>query len=306
LIFFVIFAVSVIYFEFQACMDLLKNRFPDENHRWWHLVKKAVLLRQISGYSGREYVTFLSRGSIRDSEDTDKGGEANMIKETLTETTSWRAKLSKWDRLATTTGLGLYETLAERERVYTVDDARDIRPFLTSHNWTLEKIFCRPRNSRYIAVLKGPGALTRRQLRSSFLCTVVGSFLLFFVLLAFLVYAGLGSTFTIFMVIACLIVAYPSFYSTYRLYRVGSDLIELRTMFKVPRSLQASRSAEPIPISSARPDMSHYDRDSFAVLNEESEAAYYVTHSYRITRATDRLCWIMLAVELLFVSLFCI
>lgn len=27
---------------------------------------------------------------------------------------------------------------------------RDVRPYVTSYTWSLEKIFCRPKNSRYI------------------------------------------------------------------------------------------------------------------------------------------------------------
>jgi hypothetical protein len=39
--------------------------------------------------------------------------------------------------------------------MYSIDDARDVRPFVTFHTWGLEKIFCRPHNSRYIAGFGG-------------------------------------------------------------------------------------------------------------------------------------------------------
>lgn len=71
------------------------------------------------------------------------------------------------DRFVATTGLlsrltvllakcGLfYDTLDEPQRKYTVDEARGYAPFVTSHSWGLEKMYCRNRKSNLVAVVDG-------------------------------------------------------------------------------------------------------------------------------------------------------
>lgn len=128
LIFYCIFAFNVVFYEIRACYEVYKNRYKGDENTYWHVFKQSILLRQRSTYSGQKTVTYLSLGAFRDSEETDKGGEENMIAETRHEYMSWRAKLTKWDPVTTKGRLKMYEELDKPMRVYTVDDARDVRP----------------------------------------------------------------------------------------------------------------------------------------------------------------------------------
>ncbi|GKZ00654.1 hypothetical protein MPSEU_001017600 [Mayamaea pseudoterrestris] len=291
--FFVIFCFNVIFFEIHACRKVMRLQYTDDtDHSCFHVTLKALMLRQVARYSAIKYVSFLSRGALLNSEATDKLGEENMLVETRTESLSLLAKLTMWKRLSTNGGLGLYEDIQDSpQQVYTIDDARDVRPFMTAQSWSLEKVFCRPKHSRYIMILSGAGAVTRAQLRSSFACSVIGSFLMFFLLLSFLVYLDMGYALVGFGIAIGIIVALPSFISTFKLYRTGKDLIFAK---------RAARKSAPKRDKSIdrNDDLQHID--SFRRSNQASEAVYFVRENFRVTRATPRLCWIMFVLEVAF------
>ena len=137
--FFVIFCFNVIFFEIRACRQIMRLKYTDDNnHSWFHVTIKAFLLRQVARYSAIQYVAFISKGALQDTEATDKGGEENMIVETRTVSLSPLGKLTLWPRLSTNGGLGLYENIQENpQQVYTIDDARDVRPFLTARKCSM-------------------------------------------------------------------------------------------------------------------------------------------------------------------------
>jgi len=275
LAFYIIFAVNVIFYEMRACWEVSQNRYKHDVDTSWQHIKRSIHLRQIATYSGRKDTIYLSIGSIQDSEYTDKSTRENMIESTHKEEVHWRAKITLLPFLAK---WGLYENLAEPERVYSIDDARDVRPYLTTFTWSLEKVFCRPRDSRYIAILNGPGAVTRSQMKSSMICSFIGTFLIFLVLLSILVFFKFGGAFTTFILFAGLIISYPSLKSAYNLYKVVGTMAFAK---KESERRNSEISSEP---DSERP--------------KESEAMYLVKESYRITRPTRRFCYITFFTEL--------
>ena len=285
LVFYAFFAVNVIFYEIRATIEISRNRYHDDDDSFWHVLKRAILLRQRSTYSGLTNVSYLSHGAVKDSEETDKGGEENIIESTRKETMSYRAKFTTWPRLATNGGWGLYEHLETPVEMFTIDDARDVRPYVTSYSWTLEKVFCRPRNSRYVAIVKGPGAITRAQMRSSFICSILGGFLVFFILLSALVYLSFGAVFVGFAVAVGIIVSFPLYMNTYQLYRIFFELIWQRT------DMKKSSNGE-------QPSLHGHGDDVFE--DGPSDAVYLVQKSHRVTQATDRLCWLMLVAEAIF------
>jgi len=148
--FYFLFAANVVIYEMKACWDVTKNKNHKDNDSWWDLITKSIMSRQIHRYSGRLTCTFLAIGSIRDAEYTDSTSRHNAVEESCREHLNWKAKITRWKKLQE---WGLYEEVPEKkERIFSIDDARDVRPFVTSHTWSLEKIFCRPKDSRYIAV----------------------------------------------------------------------------------------------------------------------------------------------------------
>lgn len=282
--FYVIFTGNVIFYEMKACWEVTKNKNKRDNKSWFELIKCSILSRQMHQYSGRLTFSYLAIGSIQDSEYTDSSSRRNAIEQTITEKMSILAKLTARKWLSKEGGLGFYETVEfKKERIYSIDDARDVRPYVTSYTWSLEKIFCRPRNSRYIAIIKGPGALTQAQIRSSIVCSVIGAFLMFFILLSVLVYLQLGTVFTIFMLAVGVLVAYPSMKSTFNLYKTRQDLtVGYSEVDKMKAADDTEAGANLV------------DRRSH---ESESECVYWVSEVYRATRPTRKFCSLMFIFE---------
>lgn len=285
LVFFAFFAANVIFYEIRATLEISRNAYQDQDQRFFHVLKRAILLRQTNRYSGIMSVTYLSLGSVKDSEETDKADEEfNAIRETRKEHVPYRTRFTQSDRALR---WGLYQVCRTPQEVYTIDDARDVRPYVTSYSWSLEKVFCRPRNSRYVAIVKGPGAVTRAQMRSSFLCSVLGSFLIFWLLLGALWYVQLGATFVGFALAICALLALPSFINTYKLYKIFWQLIWRRTEMK----------NEGVPEDTTSTSF-HNDLDNRMFLDEPSDAVYLVQKCYRVTRPTHGTCWVMFVLEI--------
>jgi hypothetical protein len=118
-------------------------------------------------------------------------------------------------------------------------------------------------------------------MRSSFVCAILGNFLIFLLLVAALVYLGIGGGF---VAIVCILVAIfwvPSFRSSYRIWVLTKRIVGIRTREKDKDNTSTTASQ---------------DDDS---KEDESEGIFQVWKNYRVSRATDRLCWIMFALELL-------
>jgi lipase ATG15 len=277
LAFYVIFAGNVIWYELRACWEVTRNLRDDDNDDFWHVVYRSIRSRQRAVYSGRKSVTYLSMGSIRDAEFTDSLSTRKLqVDGTMVEKIGLRSKATEWKIWS---DLGFYKELDQPERFFTIDDARDVRPYLTSYTWNLEKVFCRPRDSRYIAIVKGPGAVTRAQMKASFICSLLGTFLMFFVLFSALIYLELGGAFTTLILAAGVLVCYPSFVSTFRLYRATQRLVFARSQAK----------------DSDESDDEEKEEDGMAA----SKGIFLVHEQYRINVATDRLCFLMFAIEVM-------
>lgn len=276
--FYVFFAMTVVIFEVNACLEIIKNQFDDDDDGFWSLLKRSILLRQVNRYSGRNQKVYIARGELEDATGVCKHvDESNARFET-----GWYARFTLWKIW---TKWGLFIPLEEPgERIYTVDDAQGIRPFITRASWSLEKLYCRPKNSRYVAVIQGPAALTRAQLRSSFVCALLGNFLIFLLLVAFLVYLGIGGGF---VAIICILVAIfwvPNLLSSYRIWVLTKDIV----------GVKKEKDEEEMTVTTD--DESERGEGG-------SEGVFQVWESNRVSRATERLCWIMFGLEwaLLFV-----
>lgn len=289
--FYCIFAANVVWYEMKACWEVTRNRYHDDDDSFLHVVIRSLLLRQMTYYSGQRSISYISMGAIEDAEFTDSLRARSLaVKGTESESDGWRCKITKWDLLHK---WGLYETLNEPERMFSIDDARDVRPYMTTHTWSLEKVFCRPKNSRYIAIVKGPGAITQAQMRSSMMCSVLGMFLIFFGVLAVLVSLSLGTAFTVLGVAASFIVFWPTFKGTTRLYKATAHLARVGKS----RELEGEYHE---PGEKAAAEANHDEVDGSAQQAPESEGVFFVNEKYRVTKATPRMCWIMFGVEACF------
>lgn len=268
--FYVFFSLTVVYFELHACLELIQQQTSNKNCSF--LLKRAILLRQTSRYSGKTCKIYIARGELEDA----TGVCSHVDESNARYSIGWYTKFTQWTLW---NKLGLFTTLEQPgERMYTVEDAQGIRPFVTRASWSLEKLYCRPKNSRYVAVISGPSAITRAQMRSSFVCSILGNTLIFLLLVAALVYLGIGAGF---IVIVCILVAFfwvPSLFSSYRIWMLTKDIVGIRS-------------------KNDDSDTTAADATNRSIHEDECEGVYQVWETYRVTRATPRLCWIMFAIE---------
>jgi hypothetical protein len=229
---------------------------------------------------------------------------------------------SWWAILSTKFPDKMFKQLEHPYRLFTLEDVQDYRPFLTKATWGLEKIFCRPSNSRYIAIVEGPGALTRSQLRSSLVCSLVGTALIIVVLVAFLVWFQIPGAFVAFVFIISLLASWNSLLNTRNLFKIGQDIIDIK-MGRIkgrddePEDEEKAEADEtqeeegpPGPEESwqdnpdgkekfALPPRNHSQYLWDKVGAQPSEAVYLVSEYTRITEATDVFCWLMFPLEIL-------
>jgi lipase ATG15 len=200
---------------------------------------------------------------------------------------SWWATITEW------LPDSLFKQLEEPIRLYTIEDVQDYRPFLTKNTWSLEGIFCRPKNSRYIAIVHGPGAVTRAQLRSSIICSLIGSVLIVLIMVSFLVWFRFGGKTIACVLVVCCIAAWSSLRQARNLYKVCKDLVDIRVEFKE----EAKKEAEDEEEEAAEEGKEKADA-------APSEAVYVVSEYKRVTEATYTFCVIMFGLELGFFFIF--
>ena len=114
----------------MACFEVIRNRYHTDNDSWLEVIKRAIYLRQVSMYGGYKTITVVSFGALQDSEYTEKVDETVEIPGTRQIDLSWRAKLTTYQGFLQA---NMYEILETPEHIYTCDDARDVRPFITRY-----------------------------------------------------------------------------------------------------------------------------------------------------------------------------
>jgi hypothetical protein len=124
-------------------------------------------------------------------------------------------------------------------------------------------------------------------MKSSIICSVVGTVAIILLVLSFLVYMEAGAVFTLFCLAVAVLLVYPSLKSTFHLYKTATQLMDLRdtvkTMEKSQRDLTAS------------------DRQKGVDLTEkESEGIYVTSVRYRITKPTRWFALTMFGIEVVF------
>ena len=135
-----------------------------------------------------------------------------------------RTKKSLYSRFV---GMSLFERIFDKldppERLFTVDEIRDVESILTRQNWSLEKMCCRDSRRSTIMAARGPASLRYRQALSSFACSIVGSLLILLLLSGFLVWAELDVILvvllTLFVFLCCLLPMVNDSFSLYRNYK---------------------------------------------------------------------------------------
>eukprot|EP00538_Stauroneis_constricta_P012648 CAMPEP_0119546226 /NCGR_PEP_ID=MMETSP1352-20130426/734_1 /TAXON_ID=265584 /ORGANISM="Stauroneis constricta, Strain CCMP1120" /LENGTH=1119 /DNA_ID=CAMNT_0007590905 /DNA_START=217 /DNA_END=3576 /DNA_ORIENTATION=- len=281
-VFFAIFAYKLISYEIQAALSFVRNREAQLNresiasHRdnangnnsddndndndnnsstyvtqntkmpLLEVMKRCLLLRQVHAYSGRRMNTYLARSFFRSSEDSDDVRRAAIVESTRDSShVNWWAQITTMPLLRTDVpgGLYLFEPLDPPIRLYKIDDVQDNRPFITKSTWGLERIFCRPTNSRYIAIIEGPGALTRTQIKSNMMCSVVGTFLILMLCISALIWLEVQIGVLVALIVIMLFGAWRSLKRLRQFAGIGKDFIALRTNVKKKQKEEENEAA---------------------------------------------------------------
>ena len=285
-LFYLFFAATVCFFEVRACLEIIRNQFDDDDDSFFALLNRSILLRQLSRYSGKRSKVYIARGTLENP--TGEGDHTDT--RNVQYHTGWYARFTQWKLL---TKLGLFEIVPEPgDRTYTIQDTQAIRPFVTYTNWSLEKLYCRPRNSRFVAVIKGPSALTRAQMRSSLVCTFVGDGLVLLIIISILVWMDISWSFIIVVVVLVCILWIPTLLVNHRVWVMTKHIIGIRTEDKKQAKMEETTEQEETGNDDTK--ASTIERPELG----ESEGIFQVWERYRVSRATVRLCWIMFAIEI--------
>jgi hypothetical protein len=199
-----------------------------------------------------------------------------------------------------------------------------------SQTWSLERVFCNPSSSRFVAIVDGPGAITRGQILSSLSCTIIGTSLIILLIVSFLTWFGLGVGEIILMVVLLSIVLYFQVKRVRKMagliFRLNKEKEEFHTDDKFTAwFLQTNEQDEQkenaddnnnnnetkdVEKNDERPDVSA-SRESSAMIDRRkylernpseyivgpSTGLYIVGKDMRITEASGTFCWFMMFME---------
>lgn len=157
---------------------------------------------------------------------------------------------------------GLYRMI-DPIRFYSIDEVRGQSSFLTNSTWGLESIYCRNRQKRFVAVVEGESSLTISQVLSSFLCFLIGVVFTLFVFVSFMVWFQLppGA-----IGVVC---------GIYILWCINS----VRGAVGLKRVYEKLREE--------------------VYVSDKAEVIYQVSEIFRINEPTEKLCWVVLFLEML-------
>jgi len=311
LAFYILFCLNVVYYEVRAAYELCQNRGDTDQSSWKDVVKRCILLRQVHNYCGIKKASYLAKSIFSTTEDTEDIKTSQVYEESRQET------FSLWTRLTKTYMSSFFKELDRPKRLYSIEDVQDYRPFFTKNTWSLERVFCRPANSRYIAIIDGPGALTRAQFRSSFVCSLIGTILIVLCFISLLVWFDISGVFVLLAFIVVMLAAGYTLRTTCLLAKLHKDLIGVRTTFKKkavanqPEGVENSRDQPETPIpdggenphNQSRPPLppSSPSLRAWADSGKKPSEALYIVQEYkRVTEPQEKFCYAMFFLEIVF------
>lgn len=171
------FGLAIVWTEVSTCFLLLSIHFNDNDEDTNVLlqIQRSILIMQTQKYSGKKEEEYLVSG-----EDIAPNGGY-----TFSEVHHpMQVKRSLYTRLTQMKCLQfMWEPLDPVKRIYSIEEVRDVLPFVTNHNWSLERMFCSGIRSRQVISAKGPSALSTDQVMASLICNIIGTIfiILFFI-----------------------------------------------------------------------------------------------------------------------------
>lgn len=264
---YIAFAIATITIEIDGCLQLVRfhpklrsSNFRDFNVETnFEVVKRAILMKFRALFAGEIIIGYNSLGS--------EEGPTILTHEDDVKEKDGYFESKKWGAYLTgcLVGCGMFKRLPVPRRKYSVDEVCERAPFVTRHSWGLEKVFCRDRTSRFIAMVGGESAMTISQVRSSFICFALGVSICLCILVAFLLWFKLGTIAII--IVICLYVL--------SIFKTIKTSVGLRLVYQ---KLHDSKEKQDEEV-------------------DEVDAIYQVRETYVINEPWDWFCWTALCFE---------
>jgi len=160
-------------------------------------VRRAILITLTQKYSGEKSHEYLVSGN-----DLPPVGGYSFSEEHE----PMQVKRSLYTRFTQLACLRfMYDTVDPTKRIYSIEEVRDVLPFLTKHNWSLESYFCNSGRQRSILSAGGPSALSPGQMLSSAICNIFGTLIIIFFFIGVLVWMNTGLGVYIVVFILCFV-----------------------------------------------------------------------------------------------------
>jgi len=255
---------------FQGCdVQLLTSPSSGANLSWrekmrhlMKIAKKALLLTQTSRYAG----IWRERYQVTASSDA---GLLNMDPvEQRKSIYSWISRISVF-----TDKLKFFKVLEVPKRVYGPSEVRDIIPFVTRDNWSMQRLWCAGDTRLHsVVVARGPSRLTLDQIKLSSWVSLASTLLATLLAFGGLVWSGGGVTVSIIVaVLAVFCCIWPL---------IGNNR-RMLDMYEGVRS-----------------DTNQSDDDE-----RGANTIYQVWKTVRVTEPTEYYCYFRVAVEIIFLFL---
>ena len=328
--FYFIFVGTCVYYETTGCIALIRHHYCERDARFLDVLKVAVLLRQMHTYSGYTRTSYFAKGILNEGKE---GLRGHNMEEMHTKRTSIYSKMIKLGFLQK---IGLFVKLDAPQQTFKVEDVQDYHFFLTKTSWTLEKAFCRPDESRFVAVIRGPDSLTKGQLRSSVACSSVGTIFILLIISAAFTWLGFGPLVQLgYWVITTFFFIIPRLIPTWRMLRLYRgilgemklvkqlDEIRRRTKSLLNHGRAESKAIDLVPERVGHDEAQDSCRSKLPIKQEkeaqvsnsedlqsggktsdsENEAIFVIWESWRVVKPTDLWCWMTFVIEFFFLFL---
>jgi hypothetical protein len=148
--FFLVFALYTVYYEIRGAVRFVMNHdYPTiaatdaiPRDTFLQACKRCILMRQIRRYSGKKRARYFAKSIVDDDNDheTDTDTEDDEKDQVLDEKVdivegSYHEKMSIWSKVTMwsflTKTLRLFHVLDKPRKLYNIDDAQGLRPFVT-------------------------------------------------------------------------------------------------------------------------------------------------------------------------------
>ena len=275
LAYYVIFSLTAMYYEIDGCLELVRyhptlreTNDPDSNERTMKTFMRAIKFRMKQMLSGSTIVSYVAHGT--DPNPKGLSYDEVMSRESIQSYTGPFSRLSRLDFMSC-----CYTIPDEPVREYSVDEVLEFTPYITRSSWGLESIYCRQRNTQFIAIIDGISAITSGQVKSSIACFVYGRLITVLVLVSLLSWIGLPVGGLVFVIILYALASYSSVRKTLGL-----------------RSVHQATFTQGDGISR------DVDR------TKKSDGLYQVQQIFRISEPKPIYCWIVLCLAIVVFYIF--